>query len=147
VGEVVRRRLGIAAGDALALRADLHRLEHFDVELLDVVRDLKPRARQAIVSNAWGGTRRRLQALGLDALFDAIVISAEVGASKPSPDIFQIALGQLEVSPAACIFIDDAPENVESATALGMAGYRHHEPRTTATWVRSQFAIDGASHA
>jgi putative hydrolase of the HAD superfamily len=135
--EVVRQRLGVSAGDLLALRADLDRRERPDFELLQVVRDLGGRTKQGIVSNAWGGMRERLSAQGINLLFDEIVISAEVGVAKPDTRIFEIALEQLRVPATRCIFIDDTVENVEAASSLGMAGYLHRQPHVTAEWLRA----------
>ena len=36
--------------------------------------------------------------MGLDSAFDAVVISGEVGATKPDPAIFEVALDRLGMS-------------------------------------------------
>lgn len=58
--------------------------------------------------------------LPVDALFDLIVDSCEVGLRKPNPAIFEHALNALGVSPAESIFLDDHIANVQAAAALGM---------------------------
>jgi len=54
--------------------------------------------------------------------FDALVFSYEVGAMKPGPEIYRAAIEVSGCEPAECFFVDDLPENVEAARALGLAG-------------------------
>ncbi|MGF1909361.1 HAD family phosphatase [Vibrio kasasachensis] len=56
------------------------------------------------------------------SLFDGVVISADVGYLKPSPEIYQTLLEQYQLDAQECLFIDDMPNNVEGAQAIGMAG-------------------------
>jgi epoxide hydrolase-like predicted phosphatase len=59
--------------------------------------------------------------LPVDELFDAVVDSSDVGVRKPNPAIFAIALERLGVDdPAAAVFLDDAPGNVEGARLAGL---------------------------
>lgn len=53
-------------------------------------------------------------------LFDAFVISGEVGVTKPSGQIFEYATVQLELRPEECLMIDDILGNVEGARMIGM---------------------------
>ena len=45
-----------------------------------------------------------------------------MGLLKPDPDYFQHILGELQIDPVECIFIDDRFENVLSARSLGING-------------------------
>lgn len=56
----------------------------------------------------------------LPSLFDAVVISYEVGLAKPEPEIYRLMLSQLGVGPADALFVDDRAENVAMALELGM---------------------------
>lgn len=62
-------------------------------------------------------------------IFDAIVISGEVGVRKPEPRIFEIAFGRLGVPAENCVMIDDSAENVVVAKRCGARGvvYRDFE--------------------
>lgn len=83
--------LADAYADALGEHGDLY------AGALDVLAYVKARARTALVTNGLSEVqRRRLARLGLARFFDAIVISAEVGASKPAKAIFEIAFAQLQ---------------------------------------------------
>jgi putative hydrolase of the HAD superfamily len=57
----------------------------------------------------------------LAALFDAQVISFEVGLAKPEPEIYRVALDRLGAAPAATLFVDDRLENIETARELGIS--------------------------
>ncbi|TMA33690.1 MAG: HAD family phosphatase [Deltaproteobacteria bacterium] len=52
--------------------------------------------------------------------FDVFVESAALGLRKPDPRIFQHACDQLQVAPAAAVFLDDIGANLKAARALGM---------------------------
>ncbi len=58
---------------------------------------------------------------GSRSLFDVLVLSDEVGAVKPQPEIFLRALDQLEVEPPAAMFVGDRlEEDVQGAANVGM---------------------------
>ena len=79
--------------------------------------------RTALVSNSWGsgGYDRAL----LKELFDAVVISGEVGIRKPAPDIYLLAARRIDVPPQQCVFVDDLAFNLEPAAELGMVTIHH----------------------
>jgi putative hydrolase of the HAD superfamily len=54
---------------------------------------------------------------------DRLFLSYQIGARKPNPAIYRHALEQLNADPAHCFFIDDLPENVEAARAIGIQAY------------------------
>jgi putative hydrolase of the HAD superfamily len=49
-----------------------------------------------------------------------MTISAEVGVVKPDSRIYRKALETLNVAPAESVFLDDFPDNVAGARAVGM---------------------------
>jgi 2-haloacid dehalogenase len=51
--------------------------------------------------------------------FEVVVISGEVGASKPDPRMFEALMARHAVDPAEAVFIDDSPANVAAAARLG----------------------------
>lgn len=65
------------------------------------------------------------------ALFDAIVISAEVGLHKPQPGIYMLAAQRLGVAPQECVFVDDLRENCAGAEAVGMTAVLHRDSDET----------------
>ncbi|MGW0737769.1 HAD family hydrolase [Streptomyces sp. NPDC002851] len=84
----------------------------------------------ALLSNSWGHTYDRR---GWTELFDAVVISCEVGMRKPEPEIFRHTAGLLGRDPEDCVFVDDLGSNVRAAQALGMTGVQHRTPTETET--------------
>ncbi|MGH2561893.1 MAG: HAD family hydrolase [Thermomicrobiales bacterium] len=102
--------------------------------------------RLGIISNAWPSLDRRFRQLGLRDYFDPFVISAQVGCLKPEARIYQLALAQLGLPPEQVLFVDNWPENVAAARALGMQGVvlaRGDGPRDEALpWIASLDAID-----
>jgi epoxide hydrolase-like predicted phosphatase len=79
--------------------------------------------RTALISNSWGtgGYDRPL----LNELFDAVVISGEVGIRKPAPDIYALGAQRIDLPPEQCVFIDDLAFNLKPADELGMATIHH----------------------
>lgn len=75
----------------------------------------------ALVSNWDVRLRRVIDAMGIRSLFDALVISAEVGVEKPDPDIFRIACERLGVPREEALHVGDSQrEDIEGATAAGV---------------------------
>ena len=52
--------------------------------------------------------------------FDEYVLSHEVGALKPNPKIYQVAIEKALCAPAEILYIDDMPAFVEGGRAAGM---------------------------
>lgn len=52
--------------------------------------------------------------------FDAVFFSNEEGVKKPDPRAFEIALERLGLPAAEVLFVDDHPDNVAAAAALGL---------------------------
>jgi epoxide hydrolase-like predicted phosphatase len=78
--------------------------------------------RTALLSNSWGLDYDRT---GWAELFDAVVISGEVGLRKPEPAIYRLAAERLGVAPEGCVFVDDLAPNVRGAAAVGMVGVHY----------------------
>jgi putative hydrolase of the HAD superfamily len=99
-------------------------------EMHDLMRALRRAGiRTCLLSNSWGTKDYPRDVF--PELFDAWVISAEVGMRKPEERIFLLAAGKLGLPPGQCVFIDDIQANVDAAEALGMAGVLHRDPVAT----------------
>jgi len=55
-------------------------------------------------------------------LFDAVVLSSEVGIAKPEIAAFQMIADKLGVKLNECVMIDDTYSNIDAANAAGMYG-------------------------
>ena len=61
-------------------------------EVVDILEELHPRLQLAVISNFDGRLRMILEQLGISKYFDHVFVSSELGADKPSPEIFRRAL-------------------------------------------------------
>jgi putative hydrolase of the HAD superfamily len=82
-----------------------------------------------LVSNSMGSGRYDRDSF--PELFDAVVISGEVGMHKPEPGIYRLAAERLDLPPADCVFVDDLRENCEGAEAVGMTAVLHRGAEKT----------------
>lgn len=128
LAERLRTRGGMAvAAEGLLLRM------FAAFEPVEAMYDALRRARAAgvrtcLLSNSWGNTYPRER---FDEIFDAVVISSEVGLRKPDPAIFQHALEAIALPAAQCAFIDDIEHNIRAAEELGITGVHHVDAATT----------------
>lgn len=137
------RALALIAGDeragaALAALdrhvADLPPVEPEMRALLQRLRGER-RVRLGLLSNGPLGWSERLRQLGVTDLFDAVVVSSDVGLAKPDPAVFRLAAERLGVEPAACLMIDDQPGHLPGAEAAGLRthlfAHTHHADLVT----------------
>ena len=93
-----------------------------------------------LISNSWGTgiyDRAPLQ------IFDATVISGEVGLHKPQPEIYELGAERLGVAAEGCVFVDDLRENVAGAEAVGMTALLHRDSERTAAELARLFGTGG----
>jgi epoxide hydrolase-like predicted phosphatase len=84
--------------------------------------------RTGLITNSWGmGIYDRAPL----EIFDATVISGDVGLHKPQPEIYLLGAERIGVPPERCVFVDDLRENVAGAKVVGMAAILHREPEAT----------------
>jgi epoxide hydrolase-like predicted phosphatase len=103
-----------------------------------VLRARRAGLRTGLLSNSWGNDYPRE---GWDEMFDAIVISGEVGMRKPEPGIFRHALELLGVDAGQAVFVDDLGENVMAAAELGLVGVHHTSYGQTALELEALFGL------
>lgn len=97
--------------------------------LLTAVRKAKGHdLKTALLSNADGWWQPPQTWRGL---FDATIISGEVGLAKPDPEIYRLAARKLGVETRECVFVDDLAVNVRGAAKAGMVGVHHRSTRST----------------
>ncbi|XP_068486549.1 uncharacterized protein [Phaseolus vulgaris] len=90
----------------------------FQMELMKQLlfsRMLEYAVKMAVVSNFDNRLRKLLKDLNVLILFDAVIISSEVGYEKPDSRIFQAALDQVNVEASKALHIGDD----EKADKLG----------------------------
>jgi putative hydrolase of the HAD superfamily len=92
--------------------------------------------RTGLLSNSWGNEYDRSD---WHEMFDAVVISGEVGMRKPERAIFELALDRIGLPAGECVFIDDMPDNVAAATEAGLVGIVHRAFDETASELEALF--------
>jgi epoxide hydrolase-like predicted phosphatase len=120
-----------------------------DEAMLDAVRRSRAAGiKTGLISNSWGDGLAYDPAL-LEELFDAVVISGEVGLHKPEPEIFHLGAERIGVAPEECVFVDDLRENCAGAEAVGMKAILHRGPEGTLPQLEELLGVplsdDGAS--
>ncbi|HYN97733.1 MAG TPA: HAD family hydrolase [Pilimelia sp.] len=95
--------------------------------------------RLGLVTNGPADLQRdKLRCLGLDDVFDTVVISGEIGAAKPDPAPFLLALRRLAVQPSDAWHVGDSlASDVAGARAAGMLAVwlNRHNAQTDAAAV------------
>jgi epoxide hydrolase-like predicted phosphatase len=94
--------------------------------------------RTGLLSNSWGFEYSRE---GWPELFDAVVISGEVGLRKPDPEIYVLAADRLGLPAESIVFVDDLGPNVRAATAAGMVGVLHSDVSATVAELESLLGL------
>ncbi len=92
-----------------------------------------------LVSNSWG--EEGYDRTRFAELFDAVVISGEIGIRKPAPEIYALAAERLQRAPARCVFVDDLAGNLKPARAIGMATVLHRDAETTLAEVEEHLGV------
>jgi HAD superfamily hydrolase (TIGR01509 family) len=90
--------------------------------------------RMSIVSDAWAGLDKIFHSLDIDQYFTGFVISEVLGCNKPDPRMYTAGSALLGLDPGDCLFIDDDPQLVAAAIALGYHGValvRDDQPPTS----------------
>ncbi|APD09648.1 HAD family hydrolase [Thermus brockianus] len=73
-----------------------------------------------VLSNTLPSLKESLVYHGLDGYIDGFFASCAMGVAKPDPKAFLLALNGLGLSPEETLYLDDDPENVETAQKLGL---------------------------
>jgi HAD superfamily hydrolase (TIGR01509 family) len=63
---------------------------------------------------------RQLREFSLTTLFAARVCSGDTLRQKPHPEPLRLALRQMKLDPPACVYVGDAPQDVEMARRAGV---------------------------
>jgi putative hydrolase of the HAD superfamily len=126
--------------EAEGLRARLFGGLEPDPAMADAVRAARAAGiRTCLVSNSWGDSGYERDRFG--ELFDAVVISAEVGVRKPDPAIYLLAAERIGVPPSECVFVDDLLHNADGARAVGMEGVVHRSAEFTIPRLEALFGV------
>ncbi len=141
----LHRRLEKAAGrtldfpeDPKAVRRSLLGGLERNEEMLDAIGRIGKHYAVGMITNnvrEWGAWRDHYPM----ELFQIVIDSSEVGLRKPDPEIYRLACDKLEVEPERSAFVDDLPQNVAGANAVGMHGILFTTTEAVLTELRTLF--------
>jgi len=95
--------------------------------------------RTGLISNTWGVPE---PSPWYSETFGTVVLSGREGIRKPQAEIYLLAAKRLDVDPAAAVFVDDIPANVDGARAVGMTAILHRHPDITIPKLEELFGLD-----
>jgi putative hydrolase of the HAD superfamily len=94
-------------------------------EVMNVLRKLRPRFQLAVISNFDGRLRFILEHLGISKFFAHLFISSELGADKPDPEIYWLALKLINLKSNEVLHVgDDRERDWKAASAAGLSVFR-----------------------
>jgi HAD superfamily hydrolase (TIGR01549 family) len=135
----------------------LYRREHQGNRVLvagarELLETLQHKTRMGIITNNSTAEQiEKLRALDIAHFFEVIVISEDVGVTKPDSRIFEIALERLGAKPHETVMIGDSFTNdIEGAIGAGIAPlwFHRNENKTLATaGIMEQKAVESRSSA
>jgi putative hydrolase of the HAD superfamily len=93
--------------------------------------------RLALLSNAGADFAGWLRHGSFSPLFERVFVSGELRLVKPDTAIYEHVIGELGISPAEFLFVDNKSENVSGATSIGGAGHVFTDAASLEAWLRS----------
>ncbi len=111
--------------------------------VIEVVRRLPPSLRLVLGSNTNELHYRWFAPMFRDVFdrFAHLVLSFEVGCRKPEASFYRHCLRACDCSPSEAVFVDDRPDNVEGAQALGIRGLCYNPKQNLANWLEHEAGI------
>ncbi len=124
------QRVAAALGRSFSAgqRAELNRLDieswlHLSAGTVALIEDLAAAGYPlALLSNAPAEVAEVVAGLPVTRAFAHRAFSCFLGSVKPEPECYLAVLAMLGARPAEVVFVDDRPENVAGAAALGIRG-------------------------
>lgn len=95
----------------------------------------------ALLSNAPADVAEAVSGLPVAAHFRHLVFSCELNAAKPDPACYGAALSRIGAPARDVVFIDDRPENVAAAAALGMRSVQFTTPAAARDAVTGELRV------
>lgn len=94
-----------------------------DHETLDLLQGLRQRGVVVLALTNTNRTHHRVWSRRFSTaleVFDEVYSSHELGSRKPEPEVFRRVLAEHDLTPGEVLFIDDTPDNVAGAAAVGL---------------------------
>ena len=99
-----------------------HRDMYLDPDAVPLLEALRGRFKVGLITNWDHGPRmhRLVDQLGLHRLLDDVVVSDDVGVSKPDPKIFRLALNRLGVPASSAVYVGDMDLDARGSLDAGL---------------------------
>jgi putative hydrolase of the HAD superfamily len=77
------------------------------------------------------------------SLFQGAVLSYEVGAIKPQPEIYQYAIDKFSLVPENTLYIDDLPANIQAGNEFGFISHQYalHNHQAFENWLAKKLSF------
>ena len=112
--------------------------------LLEYIRsELRQSYKIGMLSNASYDVTQLLFTPDQMALFDTVVLSYDVGLTKPDPAMYILAADRLGVAAAECIMVDDKASHCAGAIAVGMQAVEYENMSQFTHEVQDMLAAAG----
>ena len=142
------RALGFKVGGA-----EVAQLLYGDIRpsMVTALQRLKGRFRNACVTNNFNtgighglpvSEARAKQVAEVMSLFDQVIESSKVGARKPEPRFYELALEAVGATPEQVVYLDDLGINLKPARALGMHTIKVTDADTALAELEAVLGID-----
>ena len=119
--DAVRRTLAVEVPDAGIREAYDSILGEPVPGMAELVADMKARGVRVVgLSDISPGHLEAVRRYPAVSLLDGLIASCRTGHKKPEPEAYRAALAALGTRPEETLFVDDRPENVLGAAALGL---------------------------
>jgi putative hydrolase of the HAD superfamily len=119
--------------------ADAWQLWEDTVPVLEKLRGMNRRL--IVLSNFDKRLRNILEGLEIGHYFESIIVSSEVGAWKPDPRMFRVALQAARVPADQCLHVGDDPHNDgEGALAMGIPSLLVKRPEVSLRTILEKMA-------
>jgi HAD superfamily hydrolase (TIGR01509 family) len=90
-----------------------------------------------VTAGSRGRVRRQLRDFGLRDHFSACIFSEDTARKKPHPAPLHLALARMRARPEECLYVGDAPADIEMARRAGVRAIGVFGPFPSAAQIRS----------
>lgn len=138
--ENLKRHYGFSIHDTISDEFKKWRGLEVNSQVLALVEQAKLRGmRVALLTNVIEPTYNVLNAAHCYDHFDVVLASCKLGLVKPQPEIYQLALDELQTNAKRSLFIDDKQKNLDPAIAMGFQTILAEDPSQIIRDVNSYF--------
>ncbi len=108
-----------------------------DEKMVNILIQLKKKyALSALTNDVKEWIDYRIKTFNLDAYFNFILSSSDVGLAKPNIKIYEHLIEKLDLEPESVVYIDNREENLQPAANLGMKTFHFTTTEDFIKWLK-----------